>query len=736
MTKEELYRKKLEPYFQGEDRVVLDDLLEHAAYLYKSLYRYSGESYFLRALRLTCDKILKLKPDRATIMASVLISACYSPRCDLDKIEHLFGNEVRKLVESLGKINAIKSRYTASDTKILSKMFLALADDFRVIIIRLADRIENMETLQFKSVEKQKANAREILDVYVPIASKLGLYEFKLTLEDLAFKYVFPEDYKTLKKELDEYLSFSKKNIDEIKKELKSFLFKNGFKVDVSGRIKNLFSIYKKMKKKTATLADIYDIYAMRIVLKSDPDLQDTQENIEKLYKILSLLHSKYQSLPERFKDYVASPKSNGYKSVHTALIGLNTHELNRPTEIQIRTAAMHQFSENGYAAHWLYKESHHQMQDDSLLKVLQDLRRNLTGVDSGTAVLKMNLYKDRVFALTPDNLVKELPTGSTPIDFAFAIHSEIGHHCSLAKVNGMVVPLDYQLKSGDIVEINTTSKVNTKLSWLESVQTKQARNRIKNYFRTLDKDSLLDQGRDELNQLLEKLEFPQLDENLTFLKTYKNKSLTLKEREEVLEELGSGAITAGTVFRNAYGKSADVLLNEKIQEPVRKKGILPKQNKSIKGSLDKILLIGGEKNVPYRLATCCKPRLTDDIIAYVTKNKGISIHRIKCSFITVARPDRLLVAGLADNEVGNKDLNNKYQVSLSLEMLQNSESLLNVVKFCEQYKITILGFTNIQKKDNSINRQIIVDILDGNDLQNILAGLEGLEGVLKVSKI
>ncbi|MCC7432034.1 bifunctional (p)ppGpp synthetase/guanosine-3',5'-bis(diphosphate) 3'-pyrophosphohydrolase [Candidatus Peregrinibacteria bacterium] len=736
MTKEELYKKKLEPYFQGEDRVVLDQLLEHAAYLYKSLYRYSGESYFLRALRLTCDKILKLKPDRATIMATVLISACYSPRCDLDKIEHLFGLEVRKLVESLGKINAIKSRYSSSDTRVLSKMFLSLAIDLRVIIIRLADRIENMETLQFKSLEKQKANAREILDVYVPIASRLGLYEFKLTLEDLAFKYVFPDEYKALKKELDEYLSFSKKTIDEIKKELKSVLFRNGFRVDVSGRIKNLFSIYKKMKKKTATLPEIYDIYAMRVVLKSDPDQVDGQENIEKLYKILSLLHSEYKNLPERFKDYVMNPKSNGYKSLHTALLGLNTQNTDKPTEIQIRTAAMHKFSEHGFAAHWLYKEGSQVSQDEAFLKALQDLRKNSGRVDSSTAVLKMNLYKDRVFVLSPDNLVKELPVGATPIDFAFAIHSEIGHHCNLAKVNGAVVPLDYQLRNGDIIEIITTNKINTKLSWLEFVRTKQARNRIKNYFRTLDKDSLLDQGREELNLLLEKLKFEELDENLNFLKTYKGKALSLKEREELLEELGAGTVTAGTVFKNAYGKSADALLNEKIKEPVRKKGILPKHNKSVKyANQNAVLLIGGEKGVPYRIATCCKPKITDQIIAYVTKNRGVSLHKLKCGFVSTAKADRLLVAGLT-SDLKQNDFSNKYQVSLQLEMETGGNALFEVVQFCERNKITILGFSTLKKTDNLASRQIIVDILDGDDLQAILANLEHLSGVVKVAKV
>jgi (p)ppGpp synthase/HD superfamily hydrolase len=316
---------------------------------------------------------------------------------------------------------------------------------------------------------------------------------------------------------MEEYLGQTQKNIEDIKHELESLMFRNGFDVKISGRVKNLFSIYKKLKKKTATLDDIYDVFALRIVLNSDGNSHtDKPENIEILYKILSVLHSRYENMPERFKNYISNPKPNGYQSLHTTLIGLNSKNFTKPTEVQIRTAAMDRFSEHGYAAHWLYKQSHSLPQDDKFLKIWSDLRKNAGTIDSGTAVLKMNLYPDRVFALTPDNLVRELPLGATPIDFAFNVHSEIGHHCHLAKVNGQVVPLDYKLKNGDVVEIFTSQKVNTKLNWLEFAFTKQARNRIKSYFRALDKGSLFEQGEEELNLLLVKLGLEKLDENLS----------------------------------------------------------------------------------------------------------------------------------------------------------------------------------------------------------------------------
>lgn len=737
MIKEELYRKQLEAYFPGEDSKILEKLLEHAAYLYKSLYRYSGESYFLRALRLTCDKILKLNPDRATIMASVLISACYSPRVDLDKIEHLFGQEVRVLVESLGKINAIKSRYSSSDTKVISNMFLTLAKDIRVIIIRLADRIENMETLQFKGLAKQKANAREILDVYVPIASRLGLYEYKLILQDLAFKYVFPEEYKALKEEMDDYIGQTEKTIEDIKHELESLMFRSGFDVKVSGRVKNLFSVYKKLKKKTATLDEIYDVFALRIVLNSDENIeQDNNEDIQKLYKILSLLHSRYENMPERFKDYISSPKPNGYQSLHTTLIGLNSMNYTKPTEVQIRTASMHKFAEHGYAAHWLYKESRHLPQDDELLKALSDLRNNMGTVESGIAVLKMNLYPDRVFVLTPDNLVKELPVGSTPIDFAFAIHSDLGHRCNLARVNGAVVPLDYQLKNGDVVEIMTGPKVNTKLNWLEFVCTKQAKNRIKNYFRTLDKDSLYDQGKDELNQLLERLGMEKLDEGLLALKNYKGKNVGLKERREILEELGAGTVTASTVFRNAYGKSAETLLMPQMvsRQQSRKSNIFPKKAVAAIEKPTAKLLIGGEKNMPYRLSSCCKPKLTDQIVGYITKNKGISIHKISCSFVINARPERILEAKMDSGKV--VDTAPGYFVSLLLDIEDKKGYLKNIVEYFNREKVTILSFDLVKKEGQKLQRKIILDIANEKQLNLIIDQLNMIDGVEKVLRM
>ncbi len=735
MPSEQHYIKQLEPYFLGDDRVILDELLKHAAYLYKSLYRYSGESYLMRALRLTCDKILKINPDRDTIMATVLLNAYYSPRCDIKKIEALFGQEVGSLVESLGKINAIKSRYSTSDTKVISNMFLKFAQDIRVVIIRLADRIENMETLQYKSLEKQKANAKEILDVYVPIANRLGLYEYKLVLEDMAFKYVFPDEYRLLRTDLDRYLGTTKKSIEEATQELEKLMLESGYQVQVSGRVKNLFSIYKKLKRKTRALDEIFDVYALRIILKSENELDlDNQEEVQKLYEILSILHSKYDVLSDRFKDYVSSPKPNGYRSLHTAIIGLNSRD-KKPTEIQIRTHTMNRFAEHGFAAHWLYKENRKGNAADEMVKAINDLKKSVGTVDNSTAELKMNLYPDRIFVLTPENLVRELPVGSSPVDFAFSIHSDIGYRCKLAKVNGSVVSLDYKLKNGEIVEILTSPKVNAKLSWLEFVKTKQARSKIKSYFRTFNKQGLFAQGREEMNMLLEKVGMDQLDDHLIFLKKYKGRTIAMREREALLEDIGQGVIAPSMVFKNVVGKSPDAFLNpaRNSQPQSRKVKTLPSSAASLKGS-SRRLLIGGEKGIPYRLSCCCNPKLTDRIVGYITKTKGISIHKVTCSFITKALPDRLLGARLENSAVVDPSLN--YHVSLLVEEMAKNGPLKEIIAYFNQKQVTVLNYSVIGQESEVVQKRLIVDIADEEQLKTIIANLTAIDGVYKVSRM
>ncbi len=737
MSREQIYIAKLKPYFQDDELVLLDKVIDYARYLYESLYRHSGESYMQRALRLTAEKIVRLQPDQQTIVASILSSAYYSPRYDKHRVRDLFGDEVATMVESLGKINSIKARYSDTDHAIIRRMLLAIAYDIRVILIRLMDRIDSLETLEFMDEEKQKHSAREILEVYVPIASQLGLYEISLQLEDLAFRHVFAQDYENLKKDLEEYLSKTKSSMEEVKKDLEEMLKKEGFDVRVNGRIKNMYSIYKKLKKKTRPLDQIYDIYAMRIILNSKKGEIDSRDDIQKLYAILSFLHSKYEYLSDRFKDYVANPKVNGYQSLHTAVIGLNSKDPTKPTEIQIRTEKMHQLSEFGKAAHWMYKGHDAREAEGSYVDILKDLRNNVATEDSRTASLKMDLYPDRVFVMTPDNLIKDLPKGATPVDFAYSLSSITGHTCYLAKINGTTRPLNYVLQNGDVVEILTDSKLSPKLSWLSFVVTKHAKNRIKNYFRELDEEDLVDQGKAELNELLKEVNFPLLDADNSFLGTYKRRRTVPKERARLLEEIGSGDITAREIFRDAYGESFEDVKRELIARRKKDelKDILPTRSNVHNDDSSNNLLIGGERHIPYKLATCCKPKITDDVVAFTTKGATVSVHRVSCKMVKKADPARLLEVRINDGTDGENEIT-KYEIGLVLEVKERPGFVRDLVNLMNEQKIVIQDFAHIRRELDSVFKRLVIQIYDNAELERTLDQLGMLAGVLKIARV
>ncbi len=737
MFVETKYEQKLAKYFPGEQKKLLEKLLSHARYLYDSLYRYSGESYYLRSLRLTVEKILPMSPDIDTIMASVLVSACYSRRCNLSEIEKLFGMKVREMVESLGRINSIKARYSESDNKVIARMFLHLASDIRVILIRLMDRIENVETLKYKSEEKQKANAKEILEVYVPIASQLGLYQITLQLEDLAFRYCYPQDYDLIKKDIDDYMGKTKVSMDAIKVNLKQMLRKEGFDVEVSGRIKNVFSIYKKMKKKSRTLDKIYDIYAMRIILNTKGNSQrDSKEEVQKLYAILSFLHSKFKYRADRFKDYISRPKGNGYQSLHTAIIGLDP-QVSKPTEIQIRTNNMHSFAEYGLAAHWIYKRTNiNGNLDQKFINALNSLRTNLEIDHTRTAALKINLYPNRVFVMTDDNLVKDLPKGATPIDLAYAIDPDTGHHCQSVKINGEHRSVESKLNSGDIVEIITDNNASPRLHWLSHVVTKHARNRIKNFFRNLDKEDLQKQGKSEFNELLRALKFPLLDSDLNFLRVYQGRRLGSRERELLLEDIGSGVVDAKKVFEDTYGQDYATVYNafNSSQEKPKEIDLLPNQRKTSKSEVNQDLLIGGERDIPYRIANCCNPKLQDEITAFVTKNNMVSIHRISCKFVKNAESSRLLSAVLVDESEAESV--QKYQIAMVLEINERQGYIVEIVNLLMQYKIKILDFSVLRRDFDKIYRKLVVDLHNQDQFDELVDKLGMISGILKVSRM
>ncbi len=736
MLKEQQYIRQLEVFFPGDSRNTLEAALEHARYLYDSLYRYNGETYFLRSVRLTAEKLIKYSPDQTAILASILISAVYSPRCDLTKIEQLFGSEVRAIVESLGKINSIKSRYSTSDTTVIRQMFLTLAYDIRTIIIRLLERIDNLETLDFKSPEKQKANAKEILDVYVPIASRLGFYEIITKLEDIAFKYVYPREYAILEQDLKQYLSKSKRSMDDVKQQLTKLCLELGYEVEVSGRIKHLFSIFKKLKKKNRQLDEIYDIYAMRLVLKTGEGPINNAADIEKIYALLAELNKRYESLPDRYKDYVAKPKSNGYQSLHLAIVGLHSDDRAKPTEVQIRTDKMHRQAEYGMAAHWVYKEN---TQDDEVeIQLLNEKKKSVVFHDSADKMRSlMRNWEDKIFVMTPDSLVKELPSGSTSIDLAYALDAALGHSCVGVKINGVAKPLDYELRNGDVVEIVTGNVPNPKLSWLGFVVTQNARNRIKSFYSTKENEDLYAQGLTDMNKLLEQVRFPLLTDNLDFLANYNGRALSYEQRHELLEDIGAGVISPSEVFEGVYGKAPELVIYGERQKEENRFRILQaglSRKKGLQGQ-SASLLIGGEADIPYKISSCCKPELRDQLIAYMTRSKGISLHKATCKFLKSVQKSRLLEVKLINNQAVSEN-RERLQAVLLLELTDRSNFLRELIELFDRNKITVLEYSLIKKLNDIMHRRMVIDVTNENELKDAIEQMRELEGVLKVARL
>jgi guanosine-3',5'-bis(diphosphate) 3'-pyrophosphohydrolase len=652
-----------------------------------------GRPYMEHALEVA-EVLVSFHPDEKTIIATILHGFPQDSRYKESEIAKLFGEDVADLVTSIGILSLMKMVNKNSDLDSLRRMFLVVAKDLRVIMIRLADRLSAMRRLKDFPVNKQKPLARETLDIYVPIASRLGIYNIKVQLEDLCFQYLFPKQYELLGAQLDEYKKNRGNDISSIVSELKTYLAEHGIEAEVEGRIKNLYSIYKKLKLRShTTLDDIFDIFATRIILPTKLN-EVGKEQSGHLYGVIGLIHNKWTPIANRFKDYIAVPKANGYQSLHTAVLGLSPSS-RQPTEIQIRSQRMHEEAEYGIASHWLYEDLKKMMntiKNDSFesvikgqqegsvgkylvwLDVLSKLQKDVQSGSEFMEALKLDVFNDRIFVLTPSGDVRDLPKDGTPVDFAYSVHTDIGHRCILAKVNGSVVPLDYKLKNGEVVEITCGNKINPKLSWLSFVKSAGARAKIKAYFRGLDKDRSFREGKDFINKFLGKMGKPLLDDDLSIFREYGGDKLSFKDRVGIIESVGSGLVLVAPVLRKVFGKAwkvaeVDVNAQKDFGNDVVTSGQgVPAEYSNI--------VIAGETKVPHRIAQCCNPVPGNLIVGYVTRGNAVTIHRRGCKVFLGADQvwKRILAASW-----GSADNFNKMPVKGSLKKKDKGKSALVV---------------------------------------------------------
>lgn len=671
------------------DIALLDKAYAFAEKAHEGQVRYSGEPYIIHPVEVA-RILLTLNPDMAAMQAALLHDVTEDTPVPIKEIEQIFGSEVAALVQGMEKLAVVKLRTEDPQEEKWKKMFLAMARDVRIVFIKLADRLHNMRTLHHVPPHKQQRIARETLGVHAAIASRLGIYQVKSDLEDLCFQYLYPEDYKELSDRLALYRERSEGYMAFATSQLEQLLVRESVEdFQVQGRMKHLWSIYQKLQKKDIrNLEEVYDLFAVRVIL---PDHFDgDKEDHTQLYSVLGILHGEYLPLQDRFKDYVAVPKPNGYRSLHSTVLGLGGDLYDEPTEVQIRTQSMHKEAEIGIASHWSYKlgkkgkgksevkqqlllqeamqkvhallEREPDLESDvknwverfqyvavadrkrieklllengieeAEIEAIRKGRSNQTlslqpnideqlawlrGLATSSTKSEINLYPDKIFVLTPNKKVIELQTGSNPIDFAYAVHTEVGNKMVNAKVNGRIVPFDYELKNGEMIEIVTRSNAKPNRYWLSLAKSSSARSKIKNWFNKQDKDGNVAAGRTMMNEELQALGKPPLDDKLTLLKNYAGKSRSVPEREQLLENVGLGNVTPFQLVKTLFP-------DETAQEKKKGEIIIPAEY------MEEVL-VTGEENLPVVLSACCKPRPPHAIVGYVTRGQFIRVHKKDC---------------------------------------------------------------------------------------------------------
>ncbi len=614
-------------------------------------YRCSGEPYITHPLH--AAKILaRIRMDISTIVAALLHDVIEDTPLTYEDIKREFGKTVADLVEGVTKLTAIsaskekgeksskKKSKLDNQAKNLRKIFLAMAKDIRVIIIKVADRLHNLQTLDgIPNIEKRKFIARETLEIFAPITGRLGMWEFKWQLEDLAFSHLEPEKYKKMVKLVAQRRKEREQMVKEVMDTLREKLKKSGFKnVHIEGRPKHLYSIYQKMHKKNRPLSEIYDLTAVRVIV----------DTVEECYQVLGIVHSLWMPFQDRFKDYIAMPKSNNYRSLHTTVYGPG----NQPVEVQIRTWEMHRINEYGIAAHWAYKEGAKDVDVDMFGKIYPWIRRILDwegeSKDAREYIenLKLDLLESEVLVFTPKGDVIDLPAGSTPIDFAYRIHTEVGHHCIGAKVNSRIVPIEYKLKNADIVEILTSKHGTPSLDWLKIARSNHARNKIRQWFKKERREENIARGKEAI---AEELKRNRIDISLNNTEIFGKiaQRYNFQTIEDLFASVGYGETSPITIIN----RIKEILPEEKkpsqpIEAPVRKRR---KKRKKAKSPVK----VKGVENLMVRFARCCSPVRGDDIFGYITLGKGVSIHRKDCPNYPYlsANPERIVEVEWVDLE-------------------------------------------------------------------------------------
>lgn len=734
-TPEELFAKLSEAvcaYHPSANMSIIKEAYEFARDAHKDQVRKSKEPYIIHPLNVAII-LAGLELDKEAIVASLLHDVVEDTEYTLEDITEKFGEEIAALVDGVTKLGQLD--YKADQVEIqaenLRKMFLAMAKDIRVVLIKLADRLHNMRTLKFMKEEKQKKIARETLDIYAPIAQRLGISKIKVELDDLSLKYLNPDVYYDLVDKIVMRKSVRENYVRNIVSEVQKHIDDAGIKARVEGRVKHFFSIYKKMVNQNKTIDQIYDLFAVRIIVDSVKDS----------YAALGVIHEFYTPIPGRMKDYIAMPKPNMYQSLHTTLIGTD----GQPFEIQIRTEEMHKTAEYGIAAHWKYKEASdgkaveaHEEEKLTWLRQILEWQKDMSDNQEFMSLLKddLNLFSESVYCFTPTGEVKNLKAGSTPIDFAYNIHTAVGNKMIGARVNGKLVPIDYKIQNGDRIEVLTSqNSKGPSRDWLSIVKTTQAKNKINQWFKNQFKDENVTKGRELLGLYCKMKAIKLGDINKPEYQSKVMRKYGFKDWDSVLAAIGHGGLKEGQVAN----KLVDEYLKanpKAITDSELLANVSMAHENTLKNTAKKDgIVVKGVEDVSVRFSRCCSPVPGDEIIGFVTRGRGVSIHRTDCiNVLNLPEYDRVR---LIEAEWGNSDNvgNASYTTEISVYGRDRSGLLVDISKIFTEEQISISKMNVRTSKSGTATIEIGFDIHSKDELNRICNKISRVESVLSVER-
>ena len=722
---EELYEQLIQTikqYHPSSDLSLIEKAYQTAYKCHEGQKRKSGEPYIIHPI---CVAIIlaELELDKETIAAGLLHDVVEDTSMTLEEVATEFSDEIAILVDGVTKLTQLDLSQDKIEIQAenLRKMFLAMAKDIRVILIKLADRLHNLRTLQYQPPHKQIEKCRETMDIYAPIAHRLGISKIKIELDDISMQYLYPDEYKALKDEVEIRLHASEDFINYLVSEVKSFMDEAEIVAEVDGRVKHLFSIYKKMKTQDKTLDQIYDVHAIRIRVNS----------IRDCYAALGVIHEKYKPIPGRFKDYIAMPKANMYQSLHTTLIGPG----GRPFEIQIRTHEMHRIAEYGIAAHWKYKEGGQgKDSEEQKMNWLRQILEWQTDTEDNAEFMSFvktdfDLFSDQVYCFTPAGDVKTLPAGSTPIDFAYNIHTAVGNQLIGARINGRQVPIETVLKNGDRVEIITSqNSKGPSRDWLSVVKSSQAKTKINQWFRAENKTDNIQRGKDAVAAYCKSknINLPDLLKPDLMQRVMKRYNFT--DWDSLMAAIGHGGLKEGQIV----GRLLDEYKKDEAKK-VTEEQIIDKVNMAGRGNASKGgIIVKGMDDVSVRFSKCCAPVPGDEIIGYITRGRGISIHRTDCvNIINMDEFDRnrLIEAEWSEGSGG------LYTAELNIYASDSKGLVFAMTKIFNEENINMTGLNVRLNKQGKATIEVRFEISSKERLGYIVKKLRNLNGIIDIQR-